>query len=203
MTTPTPLEALGPDPVAAFCRWFDEAKKSGLTMPDAMALATATPDGVPSVRFVLLRPPERNAPFAFFTNYESRKADELAANPRAALALHWEPLGRQVRIEGTVEKLSADMSDAYFHSRPRGSQIGAWVSRQSRAIPDRADLERRWDEAEKLFEGRELKRPPHWGGYHLVPTAIEFWESRPNRLHDRMRYESDLDGSWVVTRLDP
>lgn len=202
-TPPTPLESLGTDPIAAFFRWFDEAKRAGIPLYDSMALATATPDGVPSVRFVLLRPPGKEAPFAFFTNYESRKADELAANPRAALAIHWEPIGRQVRIEGTVEKLSADLSDAYWHSRPRGSQIAAWASRQSRSNADREDLERRWIEAEALFEGREVKRPPHWGGYHVVPKVIEFWESRPNRLHDRVRYEADADGTWLMTRLDP
>ena len=203
MTTPHPPEHLGPDPVAAFFRWFSEAKKAGIAMHDSMALATATPDGAPSVRFVLLRPPDRTTTIAFFTNYESRKADELAANPRAALVIHWEPLGRQVRIEGTVDKLSADLSDAYFHSRPLGSQIGALISRQSRTAPDRADLDRRWDEAQALFKGRELKRPPNWGGYYVTPSAFEFWESRPNRLHDRVLYETDGEGGWIVTRLDP
>jgi pyridoxamine 5'-phosphate oxidase len=197
------LETLGTDPVPAFLRWFEEARKAGVTMPDAMALATATPDGAPSVRFVLLRPPAPEVPFAFFTNYESRKAEELAANPRAALAIHWESMGRQVRVEGDVKKLSAEMSDAYFHARARGSQIGAWVSRQSRPTPDRADLDRRWDEAQALFDQREVRRPPHWGGFLIVPRVVEFWESQPNRLHDRMRYESDGDGAWDVTRLDP
>jgi pyridoxamine 5'-phosphate oxidase len=198
------LDLLGPDPIAAFFRWFDEAKKAPeITMPDVMALATATPDGAPSVRFVLLRPPAKEAPFSFFTNYESRKADELAANPRGALAIHWESLGRQVRIEGPVEKLSAEQSDVYFYSRARGSQIGAWVSRQSRSSADREDLERRFAEAESLFDQREVKRPPHWGGYQVIASLIEFWEARPNRLHDRMRYERDADGRWRTTRLDP
>ena len=199
-------ETIGTDPIAAFCGWFEAARKAeNVPMHDAVALATSTPDGKPSLRFVLLRPTSPTDPFVFFTNYESRKADEIAANPRAALAMHWEPLGRQVRVEGTVEKITDAQSDAYFHARPRGSQIAAWASRQSRAVDagEREDLDRRWAETETHFEGREVKRPPQWGGYRIKPDAIEFWESRPNRLHDRVRFEATTDGEWRVTRLDP
>jgi pyridoxamine 5'-phosphate oxidase len=199
-------EELGPDPITAFVAWFEGARKEPkITMHDSAALATSTPDGKPSVRFVLVRPTSVADPFVFFTNYESRKADEIAANPRGALAIHWEPIGRQVRVEGAVEKISDALSDAYFYSRARGSQIAAWASRQSRlSIADeREDLDRRWAEAEKLYEGREVKRPPHWGGYRIVPEVIEFWQSRPNRLHDRARFERTTDGTWHVTRLDP
>ena len=200
------LETLGTDPVAAFATWFEGARKApDVKMHDAAALATATPDGKPSVRFVLVRPTSPKDPFVFFTNFESRKAEEVAANPRVSVALHWEPIGRQVRIEGHVERLEEALADAYFHSRARGSQIAAWASRQSRASVggDRSDLERRWADCEKHFEGREVKRPPHWGGYRIVPSAIEFWEAQPNRMHDRVRFVLREDGVWVATRLDP
>src|SRR4051812_32393785 len=166
-----------------------------------MALATASPDGAPSVRFVLLKGIDERG-VEFFTNYESRKARELAANPRAALAILWKPLQRQVRLEGRVEAVAPEESDAYFATRSRGSQLGAWASRQSEAIPDRAWLERRVAEFGERFPGT-VPRPPHWGGYLLVPDAIEFWEGRPNRLHDREAFTRAPDGAWHARRLSP
>jgi pyridoxamine 5'-phosphate oxidase len=166
-----------------------------------MALATASADGAPSVRFVLLKGIDARG-VEFFTNYESRKARELAANPRAALAILWKPLQRQVRLEGRVVVLEPEESDAYFASRGRGSQLGAWASRQSQAIPDREWLEARLAEFEAEYPD-VVPRPPHWGGYRLVPDAIEFWEGRPNRLHDREAFTRGSDGAWHARRLSP
>ena len=169
--------------------------------PEAAALATATPDGRPSVRIVLLRGlgPEG---VDFYTNYESRKGRELDANPRAALALHWPAQQRQVRMEGPVERLAAEESDAYFDGRPRGSRIGAWASRQGTVLPDRRTLESRFDQLEDEWRTRDIPRPPYWGGYRLRPEAIEFWEGRPSRLHDRIHYLRE-DGGWRAERLSP
>ena len=166
-----------------------------------MALATATPDGAPSVRFVLLKGIDERG-VEFFTNYESRKARELAANPRAALAILWKPLQRQVRLEGRVDPLTPEESDAYFATRSRGSQLGAWASRQSEAIPDREWLDARLASYAEQYPGT-VPRPPHWGGYLLVPDAIEFWEGRPNRLHDREAFTRGADGAWHARRLSP
>jgi len=191
--------AVDPDPLRQFAAWFEEAGAAGVRAPEAMALATATSDGRPSVRMVLLKGFDERG-FVFFTGYESRKGAELAANPRAALLFHWDALGRQVRIEGTVERVSEAESDAYFRSRPRGAQISASVSPQSRVVESRASLEARAAELEA--RGGELPRPPTWGGFRLAPETYEFWQHRANRLHDRLRYSRDGD-AWKIERLAP
>ncbi|MBX6315041.1 MAG: pyridoxamine 5'-phosphate oxidase [Isosphaeraceae bacterium] len=193
---------LDPDPIRQFRAWFDAAVTAGLLDPNAMTLATATPDGQPSARIVLLKGCDERG-FAFFTNYESRKGRELEANPRAALVFFWAELERQVRIEGRVERVSDEESDAYFLSRPLGAQLGAWISSQSETVPGREVLERRYEELlERVAEGA-IGRPPHWGGYRVVPDAIEFWQGRPNRLHDRLRYRRGPEGAWIIERLAP
>jgi pyridoxamine 5'-phosphate oxidase len=189
------------DPLGQFRDWYEHAVAAGLPEPEAMALATATPGGAPSVRFVLLKGIDERG-VEFYTNYESRKGRELAANPQAALAILWRPLQRQVRLEGLVERLSAAESDAYFATRARLSRIGAWASHQSTEIPDRASLEARVAEFEARHPGDDVPRPPYWGGYVLRPHAIEFWEGRPNRLHDREVFSRGRDG-WTSRRLSP
>jgi pyridoxamine 5'-phosphate oxidase len=182
--------------------WYGEAVAAGLPEPDATALATASPDGRPSVRFVLLKGIDDDG-VRFFTNHESRKGRELAENPRAALAMYWQPLQRQVRLEGPVEVLAADESDAYYASRARGSRIGAWASLQGRAIPDREWLDARVAEAEARFPEDDIPRPAYWGGYRLVPDAVELWQGRPSRLHDRTHWLLGPDGTWREERLAP
>jgi pyridoxamine 5'-phosphate oxidase len=167
-----------------------------------MTLATATPDGRPSARLVLLKQADQHG-FVFFTNYNSMKARELDANPQAALVFYWPQLERQVRVDGKVERVSAAESDAYFKTRPRDSQIGALASPQSEVIASRAALQQNFDEIEKLYEAREVERPEHWGGYRLHAERIEFWKGRPGRLHDRILYERQADGSWAIKRLAP
>ena len=191
----------GEDPVRLFSEWYREAREAGLYLPESMALATATPDGRPSVRLVLLKGHDERG-FVFFTNYESRKARELAANSHAALAFHWPILQRQVRIEGTVEKISEDASFAYFRTRPRGSRIGAWASPQSEPIGGREVLMERVREFGARFEGSDVPLPPYWGGYRVRPGRIEFWQGRVNRLHDRFLFERDGE-AWSVRRLAP
>jgi pyridoxamine 5'-phosphate oxidase len=191
-----------PDPIRQFALWFDEACESGNPEFNAMTLATATPDGRPSARMVLLRGADERG-FAFFTNYESRKARELEANPLAALVFFWHELERQVRIEGRVERVSAKESDTYFQSRPQGARIGAWASPQSQVIAGRDVLEAKFAEIESRHQGESIPRPANWGGYRLVPHSIEFWQGRPNRLHDRLRYTRRPAGSWVIERLAP
>ena len=191
------------DALAQFERWFADALDAGVPEPNAMTLATATPDGRPSARIVLLKGVDDGG-FVFFTNYESRKADELAQNPHAALVFWWQALERQVRAEGRVERLAADASDAYHARRPRGSQLGAWASPQSRIIETRAVLDTNLAEAEARFEGMPVPRPAHWGGFRLVPSAVEFWQGRPSRLHDRLRYRrASATDPWLVERLAP
>ncbi len=192
---------LDPDPIRQFQRWFDEATSAGLIEPNAMTLATATRDGHPSARMVLLKGFDARG-FVFYTNYESRKGGELEQNPQAALVFFWVELERQVRVEGRVERAAPAESDAYFASRPLGSQIGAWASAQSRVIAGREPLERRTAELEDEYAGREVPRPSQWGGYRVVPHVIEFWQGRPSRLHDRLRYRQK-DGGWIVERLSP
>jgi pyridoxamine 5'-phosphate oxidase len=190
------------DPLDRLRAWYAEAVAAGLPEPEAMALATATPEGAPSVRFVLLKAIDDRG-IQFFTNYESRKGRELAANPRAAVTAYWQPLHRAVRAEGVVEVLSARESDAYFASRGRDSRIGAWASPQGRPIPDRAWLEARVAEAAARFADGDVPRPEHWGGYRLVPDAVELWQGRPGRLHDREHFVREPDGRWRVERLSP
>ncbi len=190
------------DPIVEFARWFAEAQEAQVEEPSAMTLATATPDGVPSARIVLLKGFDDRG-FVFFTDYRSRKAAELDANPRAALVLFWSELERQVRITGTVAPTSAEESEAYFQSRPRGSRLSAWVSHQSQVIPSRAPLETDLRDIERRFPTDQVPLPPHWGGYRVRPEDIEFWQGRESRLHDRLRYRRREDGGWRLERLSP
>jgi pyridoxamine 5'-phosphate oxidase len=193
---------LHPDPIKQFQRWFDEAIVAKIPQAEAMALATATKEGAPSVRMTLLKHFDQKG-FVFYTNYKSQKAKELDENHRASLVFYWEPLHRQVRIEGTVTKVSPRESDAYFKTRPREAQISAHASEQSAIVASRAELDRRFTELTKQFEGKPVPRPPHWGGYRLRPTRIEFWQARFARLNDRILYELQADGRWVMKRLAP
>jgi len=202
MTLELHEEDLLPDPIALAQRWFADAQASGIEHADAMTLATATPDGRPSARAVLLKGIDARG-FAFFTNYESRKGRELDANPYAALVLLWVPLQRQLRVTGRVERLSDEESDAYFATRPRGSQLGAWASAQSRPLPDRSELEQRWAALDERYGGGAVPRPPHWGGFRVAPGEIEVWQGRANRLHDRFAYVRTPDGGWTRERLAP
>jgi len=196
------LDELDPNPIAQLQRWLDDAIAAGLSHPNAMALATADGDGQPSVRHVLLKGLDERG-LEFHTNYESRKGLDLAVNPRASAVFPWFGMWRQATVSGTVTKVSAEDSDAYFHSRDRGSQIGAWASPQSQPVPDRAWLEARVAELEHQYEGRTVPRPPHWGGFRLRPDTIDFWYSQPDRLHDRFRFTRAADHAWTVTRLAP
>ncbi len=195
-------EDAAPDPIAQFERWFAAAQQSAAAEPNAMTLATAASDGQPSARTVLLKDVDARG-FVFYTNYRSRKGRELDANARAALVFWWPPLERQVRIEGAVERVETETSEAYFRSRPRGSQLGTWASPQSEVVGARAELEERLAEAEARYRGQHVPRPPHWGGYRVVPETVEFWQGRPGRLHDRLRYLRTADGSWTMERLAP
>jgi pyridoxamine 5'-phosphate oxidase len=190
------------EPVLQFHSWFREAVEAGVEVPETMTIATATAAGAPSARMVLLKGAGEDG-FVFYTGYSSRKAHELDENPRAALVFYWQRLGRQVRIEGVVERVGEDESAAYFATRPRGSQLAAWASEQSAPLPSRDDLERRYAELEREYQGREVPLPPHWGGFRLRPDAIEFWQHRDNRLHDRVRYTRAREGEWSVERLAP
>ncbi len=191
----------GNNPLRRVREWFAEAAASGLIEAERMALATATQDGRPSVRIVLLKGIDDDA-IRFFTNYLSRKGRELDANPRAAATLYWQPLYRAVRLEGPVSRLSAEESDAYFATRPRGAQLGAWASAQGTVLASRAELDERVLEIDRRFPD-EIPRPEYWGGYRLVPDAVEFWQGRPDRLHDREHFLRGQDGSWRSERLSP
>lgn len=190
------------NPINLFRRWFDEAIASGSRLPDAMTLATATKDGKPSARMVLLKQVDDEG-FVFYTNYRSSKAKELEENPQAALVFYWTQLDRQVRVEGSVERVSAAESDEYFKTRPRESQLGAAASPQSEVIESREVLEKNFRELDELYRDRPIDRPAHWGGYRLKPERIEFWQNRIGRLHDRILYELQTDGSWAISRLAP
>ncbi len=197
------LSDMAADPASQFHHWFQDALKAGVQEPNAMTLATATPDGRPSARVVLLKDYGPDG-FSFFTNYASKKGVELDKNPQAALVFLWLELQRQVRIEGSVERLSAAASEAYFQSRPRGSQVGAWASPQSSVLDGREWLEGRVAELEKKHEGKDnLPLPDFWGGYLVKPTLFEFWQGQPSRLHDRFQYTPKAEGGWLIQRLAP
>jgi pyridoxamine 5'-phosphate oxidase len=189
------------DAIRQFDRWWDDAMNSNIDEVNAFTLATVSPDGKPSARILLLKGYTKNS-FIFFTNYQSAKGRQLAANPHAAMVFFWKELERQVRIEGKVEKLSDADSDDYFNSRPEGSRIGAWASPQSEVIPNRDVIEENVKKYSTAFEGKTIERPPHWGGYRLMPEVIEFWQGRPSRLHDRLRYIKQETG-WIKERLAP
>jgi pyridoxamine 5'-phosphate oxidase len=192
-----------PDPVEQFATWFSTAVNSGILDANAMTLATATRDGKPSTRVVLLKNFDQRG-FVFFTNYLSRKGRELEANPEAAFTMYWQPLERQVSVMGRAERTSREESETYFHSRPRGSQLGAWVSHQSEVIDARRILDARMAEMTERFANQNvIELPPHWGGYRIVPKTIEFWQGRADRLHDRFRYSRQPDGAWLIERLAP
>ncbi len=193
---------LAADPIAQFQKWLGEAMAALLAEPNAMVLATVAPDGQPSTRTVLLKALDSRG-FSFFTNYESRKARELTSNPHASLTFPWHALERQVNVEGRVSKLPRAEAEAYFKLRPRGSRLGAWASNQSQVIPGRDALEARMKELESQYPGEEIPLPPNWGGYVLAPESIEFWQGRPSRLHDRLRYTRQPNGSWRIERLSP
>ncbi len=191
-----------PNPFRQFRAWFEEATAAGIPDVNAMTLATATRDGRVSARIVLLKGFDERG-FSFFTNYESRKGRELEENPNAALVFHWQPFERQIRIEGTVSRMTPAEADEYFDSRPFGSKVGAAASPQSRPVPSRAYLEERFAMIEHQHTDGSVPRPPHWGGFRVEPHALEFWQGRPSRLHDRLLYVRKEDGSWVIQRLAP
>jgi pyridoxamine 5'-phosphate oxidase len=194
---------LEPDPVSMFRRWMQDALRAGLHEPNAFVLATAAEVGTPGARLVLLKGLDERG-FVFFTNYSSRKARELTANPRAALLFPWHQLERQVRVEGAVSRLGEAENDAYFATRPRAAQLGAWASPQSEAVPDRESLDRAYAEVEARFGTAEVPRPGHWGGYRVVPETVEFWQGRVGRMHDRLCYRrSPGVAGWLVERLAP
>lgn len=202
-SNPLDAEDLAPDPIAQIQRWLAEWVASTPHEPSAVVLVTADAQGRPSARNVLLRHIDR-AGLTFFTSYRSRKAQDLAVNPQAAILFSWVPVLRQIHVTGAVHRVEPAESDAYWATRPRGSQLAAWASEQSRVLPDRAALEARYAEVAARYEGGEVPRPPHWGGYRLVPDTVELWQGRANRLHDRLRYQRPAGGDgWELVRLAP
>lgn len=193
--------AVDRDPFEQFNQWYGQARWTGLPMPNSFTLATVTPDGKPDARMLLLKGVDEKG-FVFYTNYESRKADEIAKNPNATMVFHWNELFRQVRVEGRLEKVTPGESDAYFQSRVRGSRIGAWASKQSSAISNREELEAKVREIELRYKGQHIPCPPFWGGFRLIPERIEFWQGRPSRLHDRLCFVREGSG-WKMSRLSP
>ena len=191
-----------PNPFEQFKTWFNQALAAQLPEPNAMTIASATTDGKPYARIVLLKDYDERG-FVFYTNYESHKGQQLVQNPWGAIAFWWTQLERQVRIEGRVEKVSELESDEYFQSRPKGSQLGAWSSNQSQVIDSREVLERRLEQLKEEYENKQVPRPPHWGGFRVIPDEIEFWQGRPSRLHDRLLYRRSEDGTWKIQRLAP
>lgn len=201
---PLEVENFDPDPMKQFKAWMERAQQTSMTFPNpvGMTLATVSADGRPMARVVLLRGWEEEG-FIFHTNYRSPKGKEIERNPIASLLLWWAELGRQVRIEGKIEKASAQISDEYFESRPRGNQLNAWASPQSEVIPSMARLEKNLEDVSEKYEGRDVPRPPHWGGYLLRPDMVEFWQQGADRFHDRIRYRKDEGGAWIIERLAP
>ena len=193
---------LDPNPVAQFGRWFDEARATQQPLPESMTLATATTGGAVSARVVLLKAFDEHG-FVFFTNYNSPKSAQLHENPRAALVFWWPPLDRQVRIEGAVCHVTEQESDDYWATRPRGSQLGAWASEQSKVLAGRGDLDERFEQLAATYKDVPIPRPPHWGGYRVIPTLLEFWQGRSDRLHDRFCYRLRDAKDWVIERLSP
>ena len=198
----TENQQLDPDPFKQFTRWFSDAEQAELPLHNAMTLATASRAGKPSARMVLLKEVDARG-FVFYTNYQGRKARELKENPFASLVFYWQPLSRQVRVEGAVERVAADESDRYFASRPRGHQLEAHASSQSQVIKDRGFLEEQFKTFTQMFAGQEIPRPAHWGGYRLLPETLEFWQEGEHRLHDRLRYRRNDNDHWVIERLAP
>lgn len=201
------LDELDQNPIRQFNRWFEAATQANIPQPESMTLSTSSIEGYPSARIVLLKSADEEG-FTFFTNYSSRKSEDLEKNPRAALVFFWQPLGRQIRIEGKVERTSRAESEAYFKSRPRESQLGAWASNQSQPIPSRQTLESKFEELRQRHEANEIPCPPHWGGYRVIPESIEFWQLGPHRLHDRFKYTRasaarQEASAWTVLRLAP
>jgi pyridoxamine 5'-phosphate oxidase len=193
---------LAPEPIAQFAKWFAEAHEAGVLEPNAMIVATVDATGQPWTRTVLLKICDERG-FTFFTNYDGAKATQIAANPRVALTFLWTAIERQVNVTGRAEKTSREESAAYFASRPRASQLGAWSSRQSTVIADQAQLQRQYAEAEARFAGGDVPLPPNWGGYCVVPETVEFWQGSRSRLHDRLRYTREAGGDWFIERLSP
>lgn len=190
------------NPFQQFSKWFNDAIKAQVLEPNAMTLATASKEGIPSARIVLLKDFNEKG-FTFYTNYNSCKAQQLDNNPLAALIFFWGDLERQVRIEGVVEKVNTSEAEDYFQSRPKGSQLGAWASPQSEIIPDRTFLEKNLNQLSEKYKDNDVPKPEHWGGYRVIPTSIEFWQGRSNRLHDRLLYKQNKDRSWKIVRLAP
>ncbi|WP_185029575.1 pyridoxamine 5'-phosphate oxidase [Streptomyces candidus] len=196
-------DTLAPSPMAQFARWFQQAVTGGLHEPNAMVVSTATPDGRPSSRTVLLKAYDAQG-FVFYTNYRSRKGDELAGNRYVSLLFPWHQIARQVIVTGTAERVSRAETAAYFRTRPHGSQLGAWASEQSRVVGSREELTAAYAALEERYpEGEKVPVPPHWGGFRVVPEAVEFWQGQENRMHDRLRYVRTRDGAWAVERLNP